>query len=196
MNRQSTIVGLWITGINRVDDLKARSESLKWIIERHPPSLARKRVLGRFAYEMHPLVDKACSIIEGHLICTRKVGQVDLEPVEPTRTERLGFLELKHASTQIGTHVRQVWRDRVCPPAKVDVVGEEYLFVVFVFFRLSQLQQNRASERSQIHVLLYDSPVSLERFTIRSGLFHKGSVCGRVFVELCGWFGRRNWLAR
>mmetsp|Transcript_5667 Transcript_5667/g.8599 ORF Transcript_5667/g.8599 Transcript_5667/m.8599 type:complete len:208 (-) Transcript_5667:3064-3687(-) len=89
-----------------------------------------------------------------------------LKPVQAVLPQRLWVRKHEERSAQVGPHDREVGGHGIRPAAEVDVVREVNLPKVPELLRLVQLEYRRAPERVQVHVLLLEPVVPVERVLV------------------------------
>jgi len=81
------------------------------------------------------------SILEGQLVLTNFICEMNLQPIKAVLTERLTFGKLKQSSIDIGSHMIQMGRNRIHTTTEVHVMREINLVNVL------EAHRNRKSKK-------------------------------------------------
>ena len=124
VHRERALVRLGVGRLERIPELHARREALPGVVRLHPPPPALERALGAVVDVVEMVVDKLDALVEARLVVPVQVGQVDFQPPQTPRAERLRLSEEEQPAAEVVADVAQVRRDGICAPTEVDVMRE------------------------------------------------------------------------
>ena len=81
-------------------------------------------VLSTTVHFFHDRLRICSSVLEGQLVLTNFISEMNLQPVKAVLTERLTFGKLKQPSIDVGSHVIEVGRNGIHTATEVHVMRE------------------------------------------------------------------------
>ena len=86
------------------------------------------------------------SVLEGQLVLTNFICEMNLQPVKTVLTERLTFSKLKQTSIDIGSHMIKMRRNRIHATTEVHVMREINLVYVLETHSYRKSQQELTAQ--------------------------------------------------